>query len=89
MCDLRPGISVSDKVRGLKWLKEGESLSVCVCVCVCVCVGVGVRCLVRLCVSAYYRPCRTADDIMAHDCRTTERMPPVFFADGDREEVGR
>lgn len=41
-----------------------------------VCVGVGVRCLVRLCVSAYCLPCRHGDDIMAHDCRMTERIPP-------------
>lgn len=25
---------------------------------------------------------------MAHDRRMSERMPPVFFTDGEREEVG-
>lgn len=83
MSDLRPGISVSDKVRGLKWFKAGESSRMCVCV------GVGVRCLVRLCVSAYCLPCRHSDDIMAHDRQMTERMPPVFFTDEGIEEVGR
>lgn len=49
--DLRPGISVSDKVRGLKWFKAGESPPrVCLSgrACVCLRVGVGVRCLAAL-----------------------------------------
>ena len=55
------------------------------CVCVCVCVlglGSGAWCILR--VSAYCLSCRHGDDIMAHDRRTTERMPPVFFVDEER-----
>lgn len=35
VCDLRAGISVCDKMRGLKWFEEGESPRVCLCLCVC------------------------------------------------------
>jgi len=87
--DLKPGISVSDKVRGLKWIKVGWSSHMCVCVCLYVCVGVGVRCLAILCISAYCLPCRHGDDIMAHDCRTMERIPPILFTEKERKKRWR
>lgn len=67
MSDLRPSISVSDRVRGPEWLEEGEPLSVCVggswgqvpgaVVCIC---SLSRRC---------------SDDIMAHGDRKNSSAP--------------
>lgn len=48
--------------------------------------GAEVTCLLRLCASAYYLPCRRRrGDIMARDRQTAERLPLVSFARGERE----
>lgn len=92
MSDLRPGISVSDKTRGLKWLKAAESPRKCVCVCVsglgsgawCVCVYLLTVCLVATAMTSWHTSAERRKECLLSTSQTWRRDGGVKGGGGDR-----